>query len=504
MKQLILTIVVFINTGSLIAQNVKFDTLVTITWNGSAWQNYSRTINTYDAECRLQTALHQNWDAANITWVNYSIKVYSYVRGNYINEILTRFWSNNAWMDNDRLTYTYDVFFKTLSITEQTWSSDHWSNYISTNYKYDSYGYADSVLVQVSYADRPFENSSLTIDIHNSDSTLQQTITKNWNKAAAVWDNYSRYSIVYNNDKKIDTATTTLWSAASWLFNTRSVYTYTGTGKLFFYITQHWQTSQWINQLLYTNYYDNNSFVSNILVQSWDGFDFENYTETSYKNNNDGSIYQYVSQIWVDAINTWINDLQETYSYAPTCALPLKLLLFTATKNNNMVNLSWQTADEMNLSHFTLQRNENGKDFTSLVDISAENGTGTNSYLYADNIENITADTIYYRLRIIDKDGSETYSKTVSVTLSGSVAVGFKVYPNPAKDQLFIAFNTQNTSKAEIYITDILGRLVYSNTLNNNVGNNVKAVNISALSKGEYFILVVTDKDIERTKFLKQ
>src|SRR5436305_15304031 len=100
MKHLILTIIVFLNAGSLIAQNSKFDTLVSITWNGTAWQNYSRTINNYGADCRLQTALSQNWDAAASKWADYSISTYSYVIGNYISQILTQSWFNNSWTDN--------------------------------------------------------------------------------------------------------------------------------------------------------------------------------------------------------------------------------------------------------------------------------------------------------------------------------------------------------------------------------------------------------------------
>ena len=167
MKHFILAIIVFVNAGSLIAQKSKLDTLVNAIWNGTVWQNRSRTINNYDADCRLKTALNQNWDAATGKWVDYTMGAYSYVSGNYISEILTQLWFNNSWTNNYRQTYSYDVSFKTLNIVGQTWSFDHWSNYISTSNKYDNNDYADSVLVQLSYSDRPFENSSLAININN-------------------------------------------------------------------------------------------------------------------------------------------------------------------------------------------------------------------------------------------------------------------------------------------------------------------------------------------------
>jgi hypothetical protein len=507
MKYLILIIIVSVNSGSLIAQNSKFDTLVNVMWIGTAWQNYSRTINDYDADCRLKTTLHQNWYAARGIWINYSIKTYNYVSGNYIGEILTQLWFNNSWADNYRVIYTYNTSFKILSIVGQNWSSDHWSNYTFTSNKYDKNGYADSVLVQLSHADLPFENSSLATNIYNSDGTLQQTINKNWNVATSSWNDYSKNSFVYNNHKTIDTATTDLWNynTALWQSQGRSVYTYTITGKLFHYVTQQWQTGQWVNQLFYTDYYDNNGFLSNVLVEQWDGFDFEKYTQASYKNNSDGSIYQHASQLWDENLNTWVNDFEETYSYPASCRLPLQFLLFTATKNDNTVNLKWQTSNEINIAHFTIQRKPGDSDFINVHDISAGNSAGTNLYADSDNIQNITADTIYYRLQIVDKDGSSTYSNTVTVpvALSASTnASGLKVYPNPVKDQLFILFS-QNTGKAEFRIIDITGKILYNNTVNSSMSNSI-TINVSSLSKGMYYVLMLTDNNIQRTKFIKQ
>lgn len=505
MKHLVLTIFVVINAGNLIAQSSKPDTLVNAIWDGTTWQNHSRIINNYDEDCRLKTALNQNWDVATSKWADHTISMYSYVSGDYVSEILTQLWLNNSWINNYRQTYAYDVSFKTLNTVVQTWSLDHWSNYTATSYTYDTYGYIDSVLTQLSYNDIPFQNNSLSINIHNSDGALEQTINQNWNNTTTSWNNYSKKSFIYNTRKTIDTAITSLWNQSTglWQFNTQSVYTYTGTGKLFFYINQDWQTSQWVNHWQYTNSYDNYGFVSNVSGEIWDGFDFEKYNQNTYKNNSDGTINQHVTQYWSTTINNWVNSNRATYSYSASCVLPLKLLLFTATKTNNKVNLNWQAADEINSSHFTIQRSFNGADFTSLGDISARSTAGISSYEYAENIEKITSDRIYYRLKIFDKDGSYTYSKIVPVALTAYTG-SLKVYPNPAKDQLFVLYKMQNTNKAELRITDMSGKIIYSNTVSKNQDTGLAGINISSLSKGMYYVLMITDNDIQRTQFLKQ
>jgi hypothetical protein len=509
MKYLVIAIIVFIGAQDLVAQYAKIDTVVTATWNGTTWQNYSRTINSYDTGCRLKTALNQNWDAVHGIWADYSIGMYNYVSGNYISEILTRLWSNNSWTNSDRQTYSYDGLYKVILIIAQTWTLDHWSDYSSTSNKYDTYGYVDSVLAQVSYGGA-LENSSLTINSNNSDGLPQQTIKQNWNRTTLSWDNDSKYSVHYKNDRSVDTATTASWdnNAAFWQPQTQLIYTYTAAGKIFYYITRGWQTDHWVNQWLHTTNYDNYGFLSNVLVEQWDGFDFEKYNQTSYKNNSDGSIYQHLTQSWFDPTNSWVNQSRETYSYSASCQFPLNVLLFTAIKDDKTVNLNWQTTAEKNISHFTVQRNVSGTDFTNLGDIPALSDTTIHSYAYPDNVENITANKVFYRLKIIDKDGLYTYSDLLPVELSanptGSNANALKVYPNPAKDQLTILFNLQNAAEAELRIIDISGKIVLRNTVNNNPGNNIVFINLSVVSSGMFYVLLIADNTIQKTQFVKQ
>jgi hypothetical protein len=504
MKYLILTITVFINAGKITAQNSRLDTVVNARWFNSTWQNYSRTINNYDADCRLKTALVQNPDITG-KWVDYSIKRYSYTSGNHLSEIVTQLWFNNAWTDNYKQTYTYDASFKILSIVDQSWLTDHWSNYKSISNKYDSNGYIDSVIAQSSYNDEPFENATLDIYINDNDAALLQTTNQFWNKAGSLWVNNSQTTFSYNNNKTIHIASVAVWDRnnASWQPDMQTVYTYTGAGKLYNYLVQQWQTSQWINQWLYSCYFDVNGFPSGVLTEIFDGFDFEKYRQYSDKNNSDGSIHQHTSQYWVGAQNTWVNELQDTYSYSAPCLLPLSLLLFTATKNGNEVKLSWKDAGETNTSHFMVQRSFNGNDFISLGKIPVKSGAGINCYDYSDNIEKINAAKIYYRLKGFDRDQSYFYSKVLPVTLSIYAGI-LKVFPDPAKDQLFVLSKTQSINKAKLQITNILGKVVYRNAVNNAQENSIVAIDISSLSKGVYYVVLISGNDIQRTKFIKQ
>ena len=95
------------------------------------------------------------------------------------------------------------------------------------------------------------------------------------------------------------------------------------------------------------------------------------------------------------------------------------ILSFTAEAQTEAVLLIWRTGVEMNLSSFQIQRSSNGTSFYTIGEVSP---TGSYSeYRYLDN--NILQDglkTYYYRLRIVDLDGTVTFSEVCEVTISYS------------------------------------------------------------------------------------
>lgn len=131
------------------------------------------------------------------------------------------------------------------------------------------------------------------------------------------------------------------------------------------------------------------------------------------------------------------------YNYARALtALPIQLTDFKANLINDIVELQWDYKNPINFSHFELLRNNEvigATKNTSFKDIAplAEN---------------------FYKLKMIDNDGTFTYSKIVSVKLKTD---NTKVLQNPVSNVLKLQFNgiakLQNIS---IYSSE--GRKVYS------------------------------------------
>ena len=117
--------------------------------------------------------------------------------------------------------------------------------------------------------------------------------------------------------------------------------------------------------------------------------------------------------------------------------LPVELISFEAELVNDVVILEWQTATEINSSHFIIERSQ---DLVSWKEISTVSSVGNSTVTQFYSIEDLRSEAgvNYYRLIQVDFDGqTEVFSNIVSVfnDKDGSYSErSYKVYPNPAVD----------------------------------------------------------------------
>lgn len=93
--------------------------------------------------------------------------------------------------------------------------------------------------------------------------------------------------------------------------------------------------------------------------------------------------------------------------------LPVTFVDFSANRSNGAVQLFWNTANEMNNSHFEVERSANGSDWETIGNVAAGTTPLADSYTYTD--EAAPAAQTQYRIRQVDFDGNFLYSKVVLV-----------------------------------------------------------------------------------------
>ena len=190
---------------------------------------------------------------------------------------------------------------------------------------------------------------------------------------------------------------------------------------------------------------------------------------------------------------------------ATISALPITLLNFSATvETNNTVQLNWTTASEINSSHFEIERSTDGNKFSKIGEVKAAGNSTNLNYKHLDqHAASLNASLLYYRLKLVDKDGASKTTPTLLVRLKER-SLQFAFSPNPAQQQLNVIVAPAAAKNVVLRIVDATGKITYQQTLPVGVSVYQQSINISRLQKGVYYLQMVNDQSTITKKFIKQ
>lgn len=183
--------------------------------------------------------------------------------------------------------------------------------------------------------------------------------------------------------------------------------------------------------------------------------------------------------------------------FETTEAVPVNLFRFTAIVKDKAALLNWATASEQNNGGFTVEKSLNPSEnvWKKLTFIKGNGTTSTPQYYTAFD-DNPSIGVNYYRLKQEDTDGRFTYSKTVSVNLNANEEPTISPNPSHGNATRLHYFGT-DAGQLDIKIYDTVGRLVHSERVAYQTGQNDLLLNVSALSAGRYAVQMKADGKIE-------
>ncbi len=195
-----------------------------------------------------------------------------------------------------------------------------------------------------------------------------------------------------------------------------------------------------------------------------------------------------------------ITSFSSFYFGSTALTLPLDLLTFTGSlQTDNTVLLKWKTENEVNTSHFEVERSADGSNFSAIGTVAADNGTSTtHNYSYTDiDAANQQSLILYYRLKMVDANGAYSYSNIISILfndITGTVIVN----PNPVLAAAQVRITAPAPGKIQWKLLDNAGRSVQENFVQVRKGNgNSFTINMDKLAAGVYY-LKVTGAGIDR------
>jgi uncharacterized repeat protein (TIGR01451 family) len=191
---------------------------------------------------------------------------------------------------------------------------------------------------------------------------------------------------------------------------------------------------------------------------------------------NKAAIYfDYNAPVITNTVGTLIKDF---------IVVPLRLISFSAVpQTDNTTTLYWNTANEINSNHFVIEQSSDGAGFISLKNVVAKGRTSNN---YSSSVNETGNSLFYYRLKIVDNDGTFSYSPIIKIDRRKNTS-GIAVLTNPVKDFIIINTTDRSLNNTAAGIINMQGAVVK----NFIVKEGSQSIDIKDLPAGIYYLRTV-------------
>jgi hypothetical protein len=204
-------------------------------------------------------------------------------------------------------------------------------------------------------------------------------------------------------------------------------------------------------------------------------------TWTDFGSTDRDTSLQYVDLIGIDSFSRW------TLSAGPGIPLPLTYLLFNASCLSGQVNLTWETAQQVNTRLFEVERSGDGSQWQVIGSVSAAgNSAVPNDYSFTD--KDPLPGNNEYRIAAYDLTNQVNYTQVIRSTCG--MGDTFSVWPNPVANIAWVNISTPGESKAVLRLYDSKGVLTLVNEFDLPAGNTQVNLNLSGLARGAYELRV--------------
>jgi hypothetical protein len=195
---------------------------------------------------------------------------------------------------------------------------------------------------------------------------------------------------------------------------------------------------------------------------------------------------------------------QVTIYLIPCIILPVDFLQFSAVQRAHAIDLDWRIITSEQISHFEVERSENGNNFNKIGTVTSSVPQNTAvRFAYHDTDPDVSSNVIYYRIKVVGKTGVSKYSNILTVRLSSQNNRKLKISPNPASSSVNISFYSALRGTMELQILDMTGKIALREQKTVESGQNSITINqLNRLSDGVYTIFILIGDRWERERIV--
>ncbi|HMF69954.1 MAG TPA: T9SS type A sorting domain-containing protein [Flavitalea sp.] len=159
-----------------------------------------------------------------------------------------------------------------------------------------------------------------------------------------------------------------------------------------------------------------------------------------------------------------------------------KISAFSAISANGEYQLTWETVTENNVKQYDVEYSYNNRDFQRAGIVNAANRT-----FYTYNHTTSARPSMFYRLKIIDNDGSSVYSNVITVSNSLAKPDDF-IAPTIIRDGVLNITLTNSYKNLQVF--NSAGVEVFQENVGERTGNRL-GFTLPELPAGAYFVKLI-------------
>lgn len=230
-----------------------------------------------------------------------------------------------------------------------------------------------------------------------------------------------------------------------------------------------------------------------------DFFDIENYQVNRlyiYVASGDGS---YNGAFLYSAKDDASMPSVDPALYNFSVILPLSGIELAGTYNNGKAQLNWKVLSADDVDRFELERSNNSNGFTRLAGINVSG----RDYSFVDDLNSFAGSDAYYRVKMIRKNGSISYSNVIILKLAN--ITGLQVIPTLVQSHAQVRFKNSRSQMVTIRVLNGIGQTVMMYNTQLGVGNATITLNgFERMPNGTYNVQVFTDQSVQQAKIVVQ
>ncbi|WP_127129680.1 T9SS type A sorting domain-containing protein [Pseudoflavitalea rhizosphaerae] len=210
-----------------------------------------------------------------------------------------------------------------------------------------------------------------------------------------------------------------------------------------------------------------------------------------------------VTQVLATGCTTYATDTV-SLAWDPLCViLSGKLTSFEGNYKNGMVALNWKVNNNQETNSFIIERSADGVEFSPAGELPSLKDQYSASYNFNDNVGELNTPVLYYRLKMISKQGYPAYSRIIRIVLSNGGETGISITPNPVKDQMQLNIVSNGSRNVQVFIYNMAGQLMQSTRTR--VSKGFSSISLSGFDqwqRGVYMIKLLLDNEVFTEKIV--